>query len=79
MANRYQRTKGKSRGKFQVVAGRELAVRLPLPLVEVWEELQAEVERLTGEAGLQILHAILEEEVRQRVGPPYRPDPARGN
>ena len=62
-----------------MVAGRELAVRLPLPLVEVWEELQAEVERLTGEAGLQILPAILEEEVRQRVGPPYRPDPARGN
>ena len=30
-----------------MVAGRELAVRLPLPLVEVWEELQAEVERLT--------------------------------
>jgi hypothetical protein len=23
MANRYQRTKGKSRGKFQVVAGRD--------------------------------------------------------
>ena len=50
-----------------------------MPLGEVWEELQAEVERLTREAGLQILHAILEEEVRQRVGPPYRPDPARGN
>jgi len=28
---------------------------VPLPLVEVWEGLQAEVERLTGEAGLQIL------------------------
>jgi len=61
-----------------VVVGRELAVRVPLPLVEVWEELQAEVERLTGEAGLQILGAILEEEVQQRVGPPYRPDPATG-
>jgi hypothetical protein len=32
---------------------------LPLPLVEVWEELRAEVERLTGEAGLQILRALL--------------------
>jgi len=62
-----------------VVAGRELAVRLPWPLGEVGEELQAEGERLTGEAGLQILPAMLEEEVRQGVGPPYRPDPARGN
>jgi transposase-like protein len=55
-----------------------LALRLPLPLVEVWEELQARVEQLAGEAGLRILHGILEEEVRQRLGPPHRPDPAAG-
>ena len=73
MRNRYQRRWGKSKGKFEIVAGRELAVRLPLPLVEVWEELQAEVERLSGEAGLQILGAILEDEVTRRVGPRHRP------
>ena len=78
MRNRYQRRNAKSKEKFEVVAGRELAVRIPLPLVEVWEELQAEVERRTGEAGLQILRAILEDEVTRRVGPPYRPDPAAG-
>jgi len=78
MKHRYQTGAGKSKGKFEVVAGRELEVRMPLPLLEVWEELQAEVERLTGEAGLQILRSILEEEVRRRVGPPYRPDPAAG-
>jgi hypothetical protein len=49
-----------------------------LPLAEVWEELQAEVERLTGEAGLQILRALLEDEVTRRVGPMYRPDPSAG-
>ena len=80
MRNRYQRRSRKSmgseligrgrRGKFEIVAGRELEVRLPLPLVEMWEELQAEVERLAGEAGLRILRAILDDEVRQRVGPP---------
>ncbi len=43
MSNRYQRRNAKSKGKFEVVAGRELQVRMPL--VEVWEELQAEVER----------------------------------
>jgi hypothetical protein len=56
-----------------------LAVRLPLPLVEVWEELQAEVEQLAGEAGLKIPHGILEEEVRQRVGPRHQPNPASGS
>lgn len=76
MRNTYQSRTRKSTGKFEVVGGRELAMHLPLPLAEVWEHLQAEVERLSGEAGLKILCAILEDEVRQRVGPPYRPDPA---
>jgi putative transposase len=53
-------------------------MRMPLPLAEVWEELQADVERWTGEAGVRILSAILQEEVRRRVGPPYQPDPALG-
>lgn len=48
MNNRYQSGNRKSKGKFEVLGGRELAVRLPLPLAEVWEELQVEVERLTG-------------------------------
>lgn len=78
MRKTYQSRTRKSTGKFEVIGGRELALRLPLPLVELWEELQAEVERLAGEVGLKILHAILEEEVRQRVGPPHRPDPTGG-
>ena len=77
MRNTYQSKPRKSR-KFEVVGGRELVLRLPLPLAEGWEELQAETERLSGEAGLKILQAILEEEVRQKVGPPYRPDRPRG-
>src|SRR6266849_949939 len=76
MAERYQSSAKKSMRKFQVVGERQLAVRLPLPLVEVWEELQPRVEQLTGEAGLQILRAILEDEVTRRVGPPHRPDAA---
>jgi putative transposase len=76
MAERYQSSAKKSMRKFEVVGERQLAVRLPLPLVEVWEELQPRVEQLTGEAGLQILRAILEDEVTRRVGPPHRPDAA---
>jgi hypothetical protein len=55
-----------------------LRLQLPLPLVEGWEELQARLGQLAGEVGLKILHGILEEEVRQRVGPRHRPDPALG-
>jgi hypothetical protein len=35
-----------------------VAVHVPLPLVEVWEE-QPEVEHLTGMAGLQIIRAVI--------------------
>jgi putative transposase len=76
MRKTYQGTAGKSKVKFGVVGERQLAVRLPLPLVEVWEELQPRVEQLTGEAGLQILRAILEDEVTRRVGPRHQPDAA---
>lgn len=77
MRNTYQSRTRKSR-KFEVIGGRERAVRFPLPLVEVWEELPSRVEQLAGEARLKILHGILEAEVMQRVGPPHRPDPASG-
>jgi transposase-like protein len=74
----YQGTAGKSKEKFAVLGKRELLVEVPLPLVEVWEELQAQVEQLTGEAGLRIIGSILENEVTRRVGPPHRPDPGAG-
>jgi transposase-like protein len=76
MADRYQSSTRKSTKKFEVLGNKEVAVRLPLPLVEVWEELQPEVEHLAGLAGLQIIRAVIEEEVMRRVGPRHQPDPA---
>ena len=35
---------------------------------ELWEELQAEVEQLTGQAGLQIIRAMLEDELKPAPG-----------
>jgi putative transposase len=52
-----------------------LLVRVPLPMAEVWAEMQARVEELAGQTGLQILRTILENEVTHRVGPPHRPNP----
>jgi len=40
---------------LEIVRGQELLVRVPLPMAEVWAEMQAQVEQLTGQAGLQIL------------------------
>ena len=76
MAMRYQSSAKKSNRKFEVVGARQLAVHLPLPLVELWEELQLQVEHLAGLAGLQIIRGVIEEEVTRRVGPRYQPDPA---
>ncbi len=73
MRKTYQGTSSKSKQKFQLVGNRQLAVHVPLPLVEVWEELQPEVERLTGIAGLKIIRAVIENEVTRRVGPRYQP------
>src|SRR5579864_5906994 len=47
-------------------------------MAAVWAEMQARVEELAGQAGLQILRAILENEVTRRVGPPHRPNPSAG-
>ncbi len=70
MRKNYQGTGEKSKRKFEVIGKRELLVEVPLPMVEVWEELQTEVEELTGQAGLRIIGAILENEVTRRVGHP---------
>ena len=74
MADRYQTSAQKSNRKFQLVGAKQLAVQVPLPLVEVWEELQPEVEHLTGLAGLKIIRAVIEDEVTRRVGPRHQPD-----
>jgi putative transposase len=76
--NKYQRKERKSIHKLEEVKGQELLVRVPLPMAEVWAEMQAKVEELAGQAGLQILRAILENEVGRRVGPPHRPNPSAG-
>ena len=78
MRKNYQRKERTSDHKFEVVGGQELLVRVPLPIAEVWTEMQAQVEELTGKAGLQILRAMLENEVTHRVGPPHRPNPTGG-
>jgi hypothetical protein len=42
----YQTKDRKSNHKFEVVGGQELMVRVPLPMAEVWAEMQAQVAEL---------------------------------
>jgi hypothetical protein len=58
--NKYQRKERKSNHKFEIVRGQELLVRVLLPMAE---SVGRDVEELTGQARLQILCAILENEV----------------
>ena len=44
MKKTYQGMQDKSKAKFEVLGKREL-LEVPLPMVEVWEELQAQVEQ----------------------------------
>jgi hypothetical protein len=53
-----------------------LAVRLPLPLVDVWEGLQPQVEQLAGLEGVNIIRAFIEDEVMRRGGPHRYPEAA---
>jgi hypothetical protein len=54
--NNYQSKKHKSNHNFGVVrVQEELLVRVPLPMAEVWAEMQAQVEELTNFESLTIL------------------------
>ncbi|MGA7918946.1 MAG: hypothetical protein WCA38_04690 [Candidatus Acidiferrales bacterium] len=78
MRKKYQSKERRSIHKFEIVRGEELLVQVPLPMAEVWAEMQAQVEELAGQAGLQILRAILGNEVIRRLGPAHRPNPSAG-
>lgn len=49
----FKRKVRKFNRKFEVVRGQELMVRVPLPLAEVWGEMQPQAEELTGLAWLR--------------------------
>ena len=54
MKKNYQRKAHKSNRKFEVVGEQELLVWVPVPMAEVWAEMQTQVEEPAGQAGLQI-------------------------
>lgn len=55
MADGYQCSVKKSSKKFEVMKRKKVAVLSPLLLVEVWEELEHNVEHLPRLAGLKII------------------------
>jgi transposase-like protein len=62
--------------KSQVLDGR-VSVELPVGVAEVIGGVSEEIERLTGEAGLLIMKAVMDAEVESLSGPKGRHDPHR--
>jgi len=54
-----------------------VAVELPVSLAEVVQGVGEEIEQLAGQAGLLIMHQVMEAEIAARVGPKGRHDPER--
>ena len=59
MKKKYQRKERKSNHKFEIVRGRELLVQVPLPLGELWAEMQAQVEELRHFGGNAVNQALV--------------------
>jgi transposase-like protein len=59
------------------VLGGRVRIELPVPVAEVINGVSEEVERLTGEAGLLIMKAVMDAEVEALAGPMGRHDPQR--
>ncbi len=62
--------------RADVLAGR-VKVELPVSLAEVIDGVSDQIERLTGEAGLLIMKAVMDAEVESLAGPKGRHDPDR--
>lgn len=81
MAREYRKGTRRTRGpqgvdKSQVLGGR-VSVELPVSLAEVIDGVSEEIERLTGQAGLLIMKAVMDAEVESLAGPKSKHDPDR--
>lgn len=81
MARRYRRS-GRQTSLPQVVdksqaLGSQVSVELPVSVAEVIDGVSEEIERLTGQAGLLIMRAVMDAEVESLAGPKGRHDPDR--
>jgi len=57
--------------------GARVSVELPVPVAEVIDGLSEDIERLTGEAGLLIMKAVMDAEVESLAGPKGKHNPER--
>jgi len=80
MARRYRqgtrRTSGPQVVESQALGAR-VSVELPVSVAEVIDGVSEEVERLTGQAGLLIMKAVMDAEVESLAGPKGKHDPGR--
>jgi transposase-like protein len=81
MAREYRKAGARTSGPQIVensqVLGSRVSVELPVSVAEVIDGVSEEIERLTGEAGLLIMKAVMDAEVESLAGPKGRHDPDR--
>jgi transposase-like protein len=81
MAREYRRSSARASSldaanKSSVLDGR-VSIELPVGVAEVIGGVSEEIERLTGQAGLLIMKAVMDAEVESLAGPKGRHDPDR--
>lgn len=81
MARRYRKRMEGARGpqvvdRSEALGGR-VCVELPVTLADVIDGVGSEIERLTGQAGLLIMKAVMDAEVESLAGPRGKHDPNR--
>ena len=81
MRRRYRKRANQTRvsqvvDKSQVCSG-QVRIELPVSMADIIEGVSEEIERLTGEAGLLIMKAVLDQEVESLAGTKGRHDPGR--
>ena len=81
MAREYRKASARASSPQIVEKSRTLGARvhveLPVSVAEVIGGVSEEIERLTGQAGLLIMKAVMDAEVESLTGPKGRHDPHR--
>ena len=83
MARKYRKDAKKASRKGSEIVDRSEAladrvqIELPVSLAEIIEGVSDDIEQLSGEAGLLIMHAVMQGEVEALAGPKGKHDPDR--
>ncbi|MDP2168208.1 MAG: IS256 family transposase [Thermodesulfovibrionales bacterium] len=77
MGKRYRKMERKVNGRIREISNGRIVLELPLPVAEVLSGIPEAVERMSREAGLMVVSALLEDECERIAGPKNSRNPLR--